>query len=250
VSIELFQGDCLEIMPTLRAASVDLVLCDLPYGTTSCAWDACIAFAPLWAEYKRLIRPDGAIVLHAAQPFTSALVLSNPEMFRYCWIWRKTRASNQAMAKAQPLRIHEDVTVFSPASAHNMAKLRMRYFPQGLVYVGKETRQGAKVTDNLGEGRTRATTYFQEWSNYPKTVLEFPVEGKTVHPTQKPVPLAEYLIKTYTNPGDTVLDNCMGSGTTGVACVNTGRSFIGIEKDPNYFAIAERRIKAQEKEAA
>jgi site-specific DNA-methyltransferase (adenine-specific) len=248
--IQLLQGDCLDIMPTLPAGSVDLVLCDLPYGTTACKWDSVLPFPALWLEYRRLVN-GGAVVLYGAQPFTSALVLSNPDWFRYQWVWEKPNGSNQTMAKAQPLRVQEDVLVFCEYPAHNMAKTRCPYNPQGLVRYGRETRQGTKVSDKLGAGRTRATSYVQEWTNYPRSVVKYAQDTPKVHPTQKPVALMEYLIKTYTNPGDVVLDNCMGSGTTGVACVNTGRSFIGIEKDTNYFGIAERRIsEAQSRVAA
>lgn len=240
--MNLMHGDCLEMMKLIPDGSVDMVLCDLPYGTTSSKWDAVIPFEHLWQEYRRIAKKGAAIVLTAAQPFTSVLIASNIEQFRYSWVWRKSRASNQAMAKAQPLRVHEDICVFSDLSAHNAAKERMPYNPQDLKYVGKMTKQGAKITENLGEGRTRKTEYFQEWGDYPKSVLDFASEGKTVHPTQKPVALMEYLIRTYTNEGDTVLDNTMGSGTTGVASVNTGRQFIGIERDDKYFAIAQKRI--------
>lgn len=240
--VTLMPGDCLELMPWIADASVDMVLCDLPYGTTQNKWDAVIPFDQLWAEYRRISKRGAAIVLTAAQPFTSVLIASNIEQFRYSWIWRKSRASNQAMAKAQPLRVHEDICVFSDLSAHNAAKERMPYHPQDLKYIGKMTKQGAKITENLGERRTRKTEYFQEWGDYPKSVLDFASEGKTVHPTQKPIALMEYLIRTYTNEGDSVLDNPMGSGTTGVAAVNTGRDFIGIERDPAYFDIASARI--------
>lgn len=239
---DLQQGDCLELMKRIPDKFVDLILCDLPYGTTSCKWDAVIPFGALWEQYRRIAKDTAPIVLTANQPFSSRLVNSNIEEYRYSWIWRKTRPSNQTMAKAQPLRVHEDVLVFGKRSAHNMAKERMSYNPQGLGYVGRTVKQSSVVTDNLGAGRTRAAEYFQEWTNYPKTVIDIPSEGKTVHPTQKPVALMEYLVKTYTNEGDKVLDNCMGSGTTGVACANTGRHFIGMEMDEKYFSIASERI--------
>ena len=239
--INLIHGECLKEMAKLPDQSVDMVMCDLPYGTTACKWDAVIPFDALWLEYRRLVH-GGAVVLHGAQPFTSSLVLSHADWFRYQWVWEKPNGSNQTMAKAQPLRVQEDVLIFCEYPAHNMAKVRCPYNPQGLVRYDKETRQGTKVSDNLGEGRTRATAYVQEWTNYPRSVVKYAQDTPKVHPTQKPVALIEYLIRTYTNPGDTVLDNCMGSGTTGVACVNTGRSFIGIEKDENYFNIAKKRI--------
>lgn len=233
--IKLMQGDCLELMKEIPDGSVDMILCDLPYGTTACKWDVVIPFELLWWHYRRIAKNRSAIVLTASQPFTSALVASNIRDFRYCWVWEKSRFANQMLAKKQPLKVHEDVCVFS-AEPHN-------YNPQGLIEVNKTTKQGSRITDNNGGG-IRATSYTQTHTNYPRSVLKIPSEGKTVHPTQKPVALMEYLIRTYTNEGDTVLDNCMGSGTTGVACVNTGRSFIGIEQDAKYFSIAQERISA------
>ena len=235
MSVTLLQGDCLEIMPTLPAASVDLVLCDLPYGTTQNKWDAVIPFAPLWAEYSRVC--GGPVVLNAAQPFTSALVMSNLKAFKYQLVWDKVnRYTGFLDAKRRPLRRHEDLCVFGDGT----------YNPQmasGAPYVAKrsgksvESYNAYKVQDGINTG-----------TRYPHSILSFPADVKKEmgkHPTQKPVALMEYLIRTYTNPGDTVLDNCMGSGTTGVACVNTGRSFIGIEKDPAYFAIAKERIEGR-----
>ena len=231
--IELMHGDCLELMKDVPDQSVDMILCDLPYGTTACKWDTVIPFEPLWAQYRRIAKRNAAIVLTASQPFTSALIASNIKEFRYCWVWEKSRFANQMLAKVQPLKIHEDVAVF--------AVDRPIYCPQGLVECNKTTRQGARVTDNNGGG-VRATEYVQTHTNYPRSVLRFASEGKTVHPTQKPVALMEYLIRTYTHEGETVLDNCMGSGTTGVACMNTGRKFIGMEQDAKYFEIAQKRI--------
>jgi len=213
--------------------SIDMVLCDLPYGTTACAWDSVILFDQLWAQYRRVTKPNAAIVLTASQPFTSALIMSNTKDFRYAWVWEKSRFANQMLAKKQPLKIHEDIAVFSKESHF--------YFPQDLIECNKVTKQGAKITDNNGGG-LRKTEYLQTHTNYPRSILRFPSEGGTVHPTQKPVALMEYLIRTYTNEGQTVLDNTMGSGTTGVACMRTKRDFIGIERDEKYFAIACARI--------
>jgi len=229
--IDLIQGDCLEVMKDIPDKSIDMILCDLPYGTTACKWDTIIPFEPLWAQYKRIIKDNGAIVLTASQPFTSALVMSNIQDYKYNWVWNKKAFSNQMMAKFQPLRITEDVCVFN-------SKI---YKPQGLIKYGKTTKQGNKITDNIGGG-IRKTEYTQEFTNYPKNLLEFSKDRPSTHPTQKPVALFEYLIKTYTNEGDLVLDNCMGSGTTGVVCKKLNRDFIGIEKDPEYFKIAEKRI--------
>ena len=231
----LMNGDCLRLMQYLADGSVDMVLCDLPYGTTQNKWDAVIPFDQLWAEYRRVCR--GAIVLTAAQPFTSALVMSNPALFKYQWVWEKSRPTGHMNAKKQPLRNHEDVLVFYESQP--------TYNPQ--FGKGKPNHVNSKPkvksnSDNYGaqyEVREEVTD-----RKYPKTVIQFPVLSPTdvVHPTQKPVALMEYLIRTYTNPGDTVLDNTMGSGTTGVACANTGREFIGIERDPEYFKIASQRI--------
>jgi site-specific DNA-methyltransferase (adenine-specific) len=230
--IELIQGDCLEVMKDIPDKSIDMILCDLPYGTTACKWDTIIPFEPLWKEYKRIIKDNGAIVLTASQPFTSALVMSNIQDYKYNWVWNKKAFSNQMMAKFQPLRITEDVCVFN-------SKI---YQPQGLIKYGKTTKQGSKITDNIGGG-IRKTEYTQEFTNYPRNLLEFSKDRPSYHPTQKPVALFEYLIKTYTNEGELVLDNCMGSGTTGVACKNLNRNFIGIELDAEYFKIAEKRMK-------
>lgn len=224
----LRRGDCLELMRDLPDKSVDLILCDLPYGTTQNKWDVVIPFDDLWREYSKVCR--GPVVLTASQPFTSALVMSNAKHFRHNWVWRKTAATGHLNAKRMPMKQHEDVLVFCGGNP--------TYNPQGLVPYNKVTRRGGNGT-NFGES---GKENFQEWTNYPRSVLEFANDAKTVHPTQKPVPLMEYLIRTYTNEGDTVLDNCMGSGTTGVACMNTGRRFIGMELDSDYFRIARRRI--------
>jgi len=217
-------------MPSIPDGSVDLILCDLPYGTTACKWDSVIPFEPLWAQYRRIAKRNAAIVLTASQPFTSALVMSNPSDFKYCWVWEKSAATGHLNAKRMPMKLHEDVAVFGASTAP--------YFPQGLEAFNQITRRGGNG-DNFGKS---GKENFQEFTGYPRSILRFPSEGRTVHPTQKPVALMEYLIRTYTNEGETVLDNCMGSGTTGVACVNTGRQFIGIEQDPMYFAIALDRI--------
>jgi site-specific DNA-methyltransferase (adenine-specific) len=236
MNVQLFQGDCLEIMPTLAPASVDLVLCDLPYGITRNKWDSEIPLESLWPEYKRLSR--GVQVLTGAQPFTARLVMSNVTEFKYSWVWKKSGKTGFLNAKKQPLRNHEDVLVFG----------RGAYNPQGLK--PGRVSGGSRPTANWGAFKSGYSAK-QEVTGYPATVLEIanPNSGN-VHPTQKPVALMEYLVLTYTNPGDTVLDNCMGSGTTGVACVNTGRAFIGIEKDPTYFEIAQRRIREAQERAS
>lgn len=249
MSVTLLNGDCLDLMPTLPAASVDLILCDLPYGTTACSWDAVIPFEPLWREYRRLIYGNGAIVLTSMQPFTTALIASNYEWFKYCWIWKKSKASNFPHAPNMPLKIAEDVVVFSRGVIGHVsqaAERRMPYFPQGTregTTVVKQSKNASELKYHReSQSQHTAAGYQCKRENYPTTLLDISSEHRTVHPTQKPVALMEYLIRTYTNPGDTVLDNCMGSGTTGVAAVQSGRKFIGIERDPNYFAICERRI--------
>jgi site-specific DNA-methyltransferase (adenine-specific) len=219
-------------MQDLPDASIDMVLCDLPYGTTQNKWDAVIPFAKLWAAYKRLVRPDGAIVLTASQPFTSALVASNISAFRYSWIWEKNAATGHLNAKRMPMKLHEDVLVFSERPP--------RYYPQGLQPFNKTVKRGHNGS-NFGKS---GTENFQEFTNYPRSIIRFTGDQKIVHPTQKPVALMEYLIRTYTNKGDVVLDNTMGGGTTGVACMNTGRQFVGMEMDTEYFEIARKRIEA------
>jgi site-specific DNA-methyltransferase (adenine-specific) len=231
MSVQLFQGDCLEIMKTIPDGSVDMVLCDLPYGITNCNWDDVIPFDQLWEIYSRIAKINAAIVLTASQPFTSALIMSNPTMFKTCWIWVKTNCSGFANAKKQPLRSYEDIAVFY--------RRQPAYNPQGIIKMGKP-RIRTKETGEFMKASFR-DGYQQEYTNYPKNVLSFPSE-RGFHPTQKPVALMDYLIRTYTNEADTVLDNCMGSGTTGVACVQTNRNFIGIERDPEYFQVAKSRI--------
>ncbi|MFZ9893488.1 MAG: DNA-methyltransferase [Candidatus Nanopelagicaceae bacterium] len=228
----IMQGDCLELMRQIPDGSVDMVLCDLPYGTTACAWDAVIPFDRLWAEYRRVTKSNAAIVLTASQPFTTTLAASNLREFKYQWVWQKQRPSNPQLAKLQPLKVHEDVLVF--------ARGKIGYAPQGLVEIPESKRKVHKPETN-SLGHCSRKPYVQTHTGYPKSIISFPSE-RGLHPTQKPVALMEYLILTYTNRGDTVLDNCMGSGTTGVACANTGRQFIGIEMDSEYFQIAKARI--------
>jgi site-specific DNA-methyltransferase (adenine-specific) len=230
--IQLLNGDCLELMQSIPDKSVDMVMCDLPYGTTACKWDSVIPFEPLWAQYRRLVKNGGAIVLTASQPFTTALISSNLTMFRYCWVWDKTKGGNFALARKQPMKSHEDVCVFYTSQP--------TYNPEKEIRGAVRKKGGGKPSDNFGV--TPTVSHNNEY--YPKSIIQFSTASRVDHhhPTQKPVALMEYLIKTYTNPGEVVLDNTMGSGTTGVACVNTGRSFIGIERDDGYFKIAEQRI--------
>ena len=235
--IELIQGDCLEKMKDIDDKSIDMILCDLPYGTTACKWDTIIPFEPLWEQYKRIIKDNGAIVLTASQPFTSALVMGNIKMFKYEWIWAKNSGSGFLNASKMPMKKHENILVF-----YNKLPI---YNPQNLIEINKtiKTRKSFSKDTALGNigVKNLGKDYFSKFSNYPITIQFCPKE-KGLHPTQKPVALFEYLIKTYTNEGDTVLDNCMGSGISGVACGNLNRNFIGIELDPEYFKIAEKRI--------
>lgn len=248
MTYQLHLGDCLEIMPTLADKSVDAIICDLPYGQTACKWDSVIPLDKLWIEYKRIIKPRGAIVLFGSQPFTTMLIASNIEWFKYEWIWNKTRPSGFVHAKNAPLKEHENVIVFSNGSINHksLTNNRMNYNPQDLIPFNKFTyrpHRDEKFTETIGHRPSHKKEIFQEFTNYPTTIIRFSNPNQdSFHPTQKPVALLEYLVKTYTNASEAVLDNCMGSGTTGVACMNTGRNFIGIEREPKYFEIAKRRI--------
>lgn len=239
-------GDCLQLMKDIPDGSVDMILCDLPYGTTACKWDTVIPFVPLWEQYKRIVKTNAAIVLFGSEPFTSLLVASNIGMFKCQWLWRKSRASNFFQAKFVPMNAYEDVNVFSFGGVNNGTTNPMKYYPQGVVDINTVSKNSRSAGGKIGaEHKTSIkpkSEYVQTTSGYPDRELKFANDGNTVHPTQKPVALMEYLIKTYTNEGETVLDNCMGSGTTGVACVNTNRHFIGVEKDDKYFDIAQKRI--------
>jgi site-specific DNA-methyltransferase (adenine-specific) len=233
--VNLHLGDCLDILPTLTDNSVDLVLVDLPYGTTACKWDSIIPLDKLWEQYNRICKEDGAMVFTAAQPFTTILAASNLERFRYEWIWEKPQGTNPMNAKVMPLKSHENILVFY--------RKKPVYNPQ--MWYSTPYSGFSSNTSKIGEVYGNAQSKHRDnpdGSRYPKTILKFKQE-KGLHPTQKPVALMEYLIRTYSNEGETILDNCMGSGTTGVACMNTNRNFIGIEMDENYYKIAEERIK-------
>ena len=235
--VTLLHGDCLALLPTLPAQSVDLVLADLPYGTTDCKWDSVIPLDRLWAEYRRILKPRGAVVLTASQPFTSQLVMSNLAWFKYQWVWNKAQSGNHGLAKYQPLKVTEDILVFSNGTH--------RYQP--VMRTGKMRKKGG--TTKYSPIATGIKPGYSSYSDqyYPTNILYFPNcanKSARVHPTQKPVALMAYLIRTYSNPGDTVLDNTMGSGTTGVAAVQEGRAFIGMEQDAEYYAIAQARIAA------
>lgn len=243
--MQLFQGDCLIEMKNIPDKSIDMILCDLPYGTTECKWDVVIPFEPLWEQYNRIIKMHGCIALFGQEPFSSYLRMSNIRQYKYDWIWIKNGNSGDfAMAKNKPLSKHESIVCFSKASFGNGAKNRMNYNPQDLIKIEPKIvnkKEGGISTPHRPGRKEKIKTFTTEHTNYPSTILSFN-KDKGLHPTQKPVALLEYLIKTYTLEGETVLDNTMGSGSTGVACVNTNRNFIGIELDKNYFTIAKERI--------
>jgi site-specific DNA-methyltransferase (adenine-specific) len=232
----LINADCFDIMPLIEDKSIDLILADLPYGTTACKWDSILPLDLLWNEYKRIIKDNGAIVLTASQPFTTKLISSNYEMFKYDWVWNKRKATGHQLVKKQPLRLKEDILVFY--------KHQPIYNPQitgGKPYKSKQRKINKKgVYGQVGEHRND-----NNGIRYPKNIIEFSFEQKPKHPTQKPVELMKYLIKTYTNENDMVLDNTMGSGTTCVASKELNRRFIGIEKEEKYFDIAVERINKQ-----
>jgi site-specific DNA-methyltransferase (adenine-specific) len=244
--IQLFHGDCLVEMDKIPDKSVDLILCDLPFETTPCKWDVLIPFDALWKQYWRVLKQNGVIVLFGFQPFTSKLISSQIESFKYCWIWNKAKASNFFCAKLQPLNNTEDICVFSKGGCNIMSKQPMRYFPQGVVATNEKIinrkglggLMGKEHQVNLAAG----SDYIRTVTNYPFKTLSFTRDRKIVHPCQKPIALLEYLINTYTLEGEMVLDNCMGGGSAGIAALNTKRDFIGIEKDNKYFEIAQKRI--------
>ena len=242
----VIQGDCLEVMAGIPDKSIDMILCDLPYGTTACKWDTIIPFEPLWKEYKRIIKDNGAIVLTASQPFTSALVMSNPGMFKYEWIWDKMKGSGSMLAKIMPLKSHENILIFS--------KEKTKYYPileqADKKNIRDREKNFSKPLSNEIYGELNGYVGTKEDSTRkPKTIISISSQsnelhqGKRLHPTQKPVALFEYLIKTYTNEGDLVLDNCAGSGTTAIACINIKRNYCLIEKELEYVEVCKTRIK-------
>ena len=235
----LHLGDCLDVMQGIPDGSVDMVCTDPPYGTTACKWDSVIPFEPMWAQLKRIVKPNGAIVLMASQPFTSALVMSNVGMFRYDLKWIKTQATGFYNANRMPLRAHEDILVFYRSLPS--------YNPQKTA--GEPYVQKRGSASNVYQGKDLSVTVNETGMRHPLSWQVFQRDADKVHPTQKPVALMEYLIRTYTNPSETVLDFTMGSGTTGVAAANIGRRFIGIEMDADYFAIAQARIQKAQADA-
>jgi len=243
----LLLGDCLERMKEIPDGSVDMVLADVPYGSTACAWDSIIPLDLMWEHLKRIIKPNGAIVMTASQPFTTTLIASNMKMFKYCWVWEKNRPTGSQHARNRPMSKHEDIVVFSAAPMGHASQLkdkRMIYNPQGVVATGRQKTVKAKGFhgNHIGARPNQVGVKYDVFTGFPQTVLAFAKEEDHIHPTQKPVALMEYLIKTYTNEGETVLDFTAGSFTTGVACVNINRNFIGIELDKDYFDIGVNRI--------
>ena len=233
--MKLVHGDCLEKMKDIPDKSIDMILCDLPYGTTACKWDSIIPLEPMWEQLKRVIKPNGAIVMTASQPFTTTLIASNMKMFKYCWVWDKGVPSGFNYARFQPMRKHEDILVFYAKAP--------TYDSQGDPYDKPVTYKMAhSESDSSHMTHSRKGEYATATHKRKHSILRFDKVRNGVHPTQKPVALMEYLIKTYTNEGETVLDFTMGSGTTGVACKNLNRDFIGIEFDAEYFEIAKTRI--------
>jgi site-specific DNA-methyltransferase (adenine-specific) len=232
---KIYNEDCLLGMKKIPDKSIDMILCDLPYGTTACKWDTIIPFEPLWEQYERIIKDNGAIVLFGSEPFSSYLRLSNIKLFRYDWIWDKKKGGNPLLSKIQPIKIHEIISIFS--------KKKTNYYPI-MVDRDKPKSRGknkCKISETTNNCFIEDKVYTQY---YPKSILEFSNanQREKFHPTQKPIVLCEYLIKTYTNENETILDNCMGSGTTALACLNTNRNYIGFELDATYCEIANKRI--------
>lgn len=242
---EIYHGDCLKIMKEIDDHSIDMIMSDPPYGTTACEWDSIIPLNEMWSCIERIIKPNGAIVITAAQPFTSLLINSNLKMFKYELIWEKTRAVDFFNAKNKPLKKHENIVIFSKSTCANCSDKKMKYNPQNLIKcdnVVDGTRKGDTYKGHKLNRDSHKQNHYQEYTNYPHSILKFNSASNIIHPTQKPVKLFEYLIKTYTDENNLVLDFCVGSGTTGIACLNTNRNFILIEKDDEYFNRAKNRI--------
>jgi site-specific DNA-methyltransferase (adenine-specific) len=244
--INLMHGDCLELMKTIPDKSIDMVLTDPPYGTTACKWDVIIPFEPMWEQLKRITKNNGAICLFGSEPFSSHLRLSNLKMYKYDWIWIKDQSCQFMNAKLKPMSRHEIVSIFSTGKTSNGNIFNMKYFPQGLIEINKEVKTrkdkaNSTINDHKWNRPCHVDRVIRTHTNYPYQDIKFKKE-KGLHPTQKPVALLEYLIRTYTLENETILDFTMGSGSTGVACKNLNRNFIGIEKDDKYFDIAKKRI--------
>lgn len=229
---KIYNMDCIEGMKLIKNKSIDMILCDLPYGTTKNKWDTIIPLHDLWEQYERIIKDNGAIILTCSQPFTTILNNSNLKLFKYEWIWIKNNSTGFQLANKRPLKKHENISVFY--------KKQPVFNPQGLKLYEKLNKR-ASMGDNWGE--LKSNQYIQKYTNYPTQLLEFSHDKEKIHPTQKPILLFEYLIKTYTYEGDVVLDNCIGSGTTAIACINTNRNYIGFELEKRYYDLANQRVK-------
>lgn len=241
----IINADCMDILKQLPDKSIDMILCDLPYGTTACKWDIIIPFEPLWDSYERIIKDDGAIVLFGSEPFSSLLRTSNLKMFKYDWVWNKKAGLGFLDSKYRPLKSHEMISVFGKGGVSNGSKKIMKYNPQGLIKTSKKNSNSkSNILNSEPKKRKELNT---QYKNYPKSIIEFARESG-LHPTQKPVALFEYLIKTYTQPNELVLDNCSGSGTTAIASIRTGRRFICIEKDPEYWKASCKRLEDEQRQ--
>lgn len=243
--VDLRQGDCLEIMKEFADKSIDMILCDLPYGTSACKWDSVIPFDKLWEQYERIIKDEGAIILFGSEPFSSLLRVSNLKLYKYDWKWEKPNGANFLNFKYQPAKVHEDIVVFGKKAVSYSKKGNMIYNPQmeiGTPYIQVSGKQKNERNNSTVRSPIEQVKTVNDGTRYPRSIQRFSHDKEKLHPTQKPTALLEYLIKTYTNPSAIVLDNCMGSGSTGVACINTNRNFIGIELDKGYFEIANKRI--------
>ena len=238
---EILLGDCLELMKDIPNGSIDMILCDLPYGTTEAKWDSILPLDLLWENYKRVLKINGVVVLTSTEPFTSILNVSNLKWFKYDFIWNKLNATGHLNAKARPLKQHENISVFSNGSATSTS-LKMTYNPQGLFDVDIDKINFETETTGKRQSRSKGKKWKQTKSGYPKSILTFAYDKDKLHPTQKPIALFEYLIRTYSNEGELVLDNTAGSGTTAIACLNTNRQFIVMEKEQEYYDIIKKRV--------
>ncbi|MEW4402188.1 site-specific DNA-methyltransferase [Enterococcus sp. AN402] len=233
---KIYLEDCIKGMKKIPDGSIDCIICDLPYGTTACSWDTIIPFENLWEQYNRITKEKSPIVLFGAEPFSTLIRMSNLKQFKYDWYWLKNNVTGFTFAKTQPMRQIETISVFGKSTPN--------YYPQGIVKIEKKTKNQSCKKDTVVSNRLRGKEFVQEYTGYPKNILRYDKESKgTFHPTQKPVALLEYLIKTYTKENDVVLDNCMGSGTTAIACLNTNRRFIGFETNEDYYRQSLDRIK-------
>lgn len=240
----VYNEECIEGMNRIDDHSIDMILCDLPYGTTACKWDTIIPFDSLWKQYKRIIKKNGAIVLFGSEPFSSLLRTSNLSWFKYDWYWKKSKGSNFPHAKNMPLKIIETISIFSNGIIAHSGN-RMAYNPQGVqksTVIVKQNPNTSELKYHRESQSQHREGYLCQGANYPTTLIMHGSEGKSIHPTQKPVALCEYLIKTYSNEHDVILDNCMGSGTTAIACMSTNRSYIGYELDAHYYQVLTKRI--------